>query len=148
VLDYFKLPLSAVLVVVDEVALDVGQVRLRASGSPGGHNGLKSIESHLKTREYARLRVGVGAGECAWRKCCALGGLMHDVRVCCVCAWAVLVAAGPGQLVDHVLGEFSRSEKAMLDDVLNDSCDAIEDWIANDDQDKVMSRVNAPRAKA
>ena len=75
VLDYFKLPVSAVLVIVDEVALDLGQVRLRSSGSAGGHNGLKSIESHLKTKEYARLRVGVGAGErvadrifgtCAW----------------------------------------------------------------------------------
>jgi peptidyl-tRNA hydrolase, PTH1 family len=50
------------LVVVDDVALDVGRVRLRASGSAGGHNGLKSVEASLRTAEYARLRVGVGAG--------------------------------------------------------------------------------------
>jgi len=49
------------LVLVDDVNLDVGRVRLRAEGSAGGHNGLKSIEAALGTRAYARLRVGVGA---------------------------------------------------------------------------------------
>lgn len=51
---------NALLVVVDDVALPFGTVRLRARGSDGGHNGLKSVERALKTREYARLRVGVG----------------------------------------------------------------------------------------
>jgi PTH1 family peptidyl-tRNA hydrolase len=64
VLDYFKLPVSSVLVVVDEVALDIGQIRLRQTGSAGGHNGLKSIESCLKCKDYNRLRIGVGGGEC------------------------------------------------------------------------------------
>lgn len=49
------------LVVVDDSALDVGRIRFRAAGSAGGHNGLKSIEAALGTREYARLRIGVGA---------------------------------------------------------------------------------------
>jgi PTH1 family peptidyl-tRNA hydrolase len=49
------------LVVVDDVALDVGRVRFRARGSAGGHNGLRSIEAALGTRDYARLRIGVGA---------------------------------------------------------------------------------------
>lgn len=48
------------LVVVDDVALEAGRVRFRARGSSGGHNGLKSIETALGTREYARLRIGVG----------------------------------------------------------------------------------------
>lgn len=52
---------SDLLVVVDDVALDVGRVRMRPSGSAGGHNGLKSVEAALETREYARLRIGVGA---------------------------------------------------------------------------------------
>jgi len=63
VLDYFKLPLSSVLVVVDEVALEMGQIRLRQTGSAGGHNGLKSIEGYLKSKDYNRLRIGVGGGE-------------------------------------------------------------------------------------
>jgi PTH1 family peptidyl-tRNA hydrolase len=49
------------LVVVDDVALDVGRIRLRPSGSSGGHNGLKSVEAGLGTQEYARLRIGVGS---------------------------------------------------------------------------------------
>lgn len=59
------------LVVVDDTALEPGRVRIRARGSAGGHNGLKSIEASLQTQEYARLRVGVGApppghGLAAW----------------------------------------------------------------------------------
>lgn len=49
------------LVIVDDSALDVGRIRFRAGGSAGGHNGLKSVEASLRTREYARMRIGVGA---------------------------------------------------------------------------------------
>jgi PTH1 family peptidyl-tRNA hydrolase len=48
------------LVVVDDLALDVGRVRLRPSGGTGGHNGLKSVQAALGTQDYARLRIGVG----------------------------------------------------------------------------------------
>lgn len=58
-LDGFE-PERDLLVVVDDAALDVGRVRLRPSGSPGGHNGLKSISGALGTDAYARLRIGVG----------------------------------------------------------------------------------------
>lgn len=60
---YLKRPFWAaktdLLVVVDEVAIPLGTYRLRARGSAGGHNGLKSIEHHLKTQEYPRLRIGI-----------------------------------------------------------------------------------------
>lgn len=48
------------LVIVDDAALDVGRIRLRAGGSSGGHNGLASVEASLRCRDYARLRIGVG----------------------------------------------------------------------------------------
>ncbi len=65
-LDWLKLTVDDLLVVVDDVALPMGQVRLRPEGSAGGHNGLKSIESHLGTDRYARLRCGVDAVPPGW----------------------------------------------------------------------------------
>jgi len=77
------------LVVVDEVQLPVGRIRVRARGSAGGHNGLKSVEHSLGTRDYARLRIGVGPSD--ERK-----GIYKD-------------------LADFVLSPFARDER---DDVL------------------------------
>jgi peptidyl-tRNA hydrolase, PTH1 family len=59
-LDYFKLPIDQVIVVTDDIALTYGQLRLKTMGSAGGHNGLKSIETHLGTTQYMRLRMGIG----------------------------------------------------------------------------------------
>ncbi|MEO1128353.1 MAG: aminoacyl-tRNA hydrolase [Planctomycetota bacterium] len=58
---FYKLdPATDVLVVVDEIALPAGQIRLRAKGSAGGHNGLSDIQRALGTSDYARCRVGIG----------------------------------------------------------------------------------------
>ncbi|HEV3272197.1 MAG TPA: aminoacyl-tRNA hydrolase [Candidatus Methylacidiphilales bacterium] len=65
-LDWLKLTVADLLVVVDDVALSMGQIRLRPEGSDGGHNGLKSIESHLGTDRYARLRCGVDPVPPGW----------------------------------------------------------------------------------
>jgi peptidyl-tRNA hydrolase, PTH1 family len=59
-MDAEKISLESVLVVVDEVALPINKVRLRPSGSDGGHNGLKSIQEILQTDKYPRLRFGIG----------------------------------------------------------------------------------------
>lgn len=58
-LDTFD-PTCDLLIVVDDAALEVGRIRFRSGGGPGGHNGLKSVESVLGTTDYARLRIGVG----------------------------------------------------------------------------------------
>jgi len=57
---FYKIPTDHLIVVTDDVALPLGQIRIRAKGSPGGHNGLKSVQAYLGTEEYPRLRVGVG----------------------------------------------------------------------------------------
>ena len=79
-----KVELSSLLVINDDLALPFGTVRLRANGSDGGHNGLKSVSEWLGTKEYARLRVGIG----------------DDFR--------------RGGQVDYVLGRWSPGEEACL----------------------------------
>ena len=92
-LDWFGLRADQVLVVVDDMDLPLGRLRLRASGSAGGHNGLRSIIDHLGSGDFARLRIGIGApaGDPLDRKSRAVG---------------------------HVLGPFSASEQPLLDQVL------------------------------
>eukprot|EP00640_Fibrocapsa_japonica_P002879 CAMPEP_0113938206 /NCGR_PEP_ID=MMETSP1339-20121228/4618_1 /TAXON_ID=94617 /ORGANISM="Fibrocapsa japonica" /LENGTH=268 /DNA_ID=CAMNT_0000941203 /DNA_START=17 /DNA_END=823 /DNA_ORIENTATION=+ /assembly_acc=CAM_ASM_000762 len=111
---YFGVPPCNVLVVLDEVNLEFGQVRLRKKGSAGGHNGLKSIEKHLGTRDYPRLRIGVGAN-----------------------------ATSRKTLADYVLEEFSRIQLKELKYLIADSVDVIEHWIKEDNTDKVMSSCNS-----
>ena len=60
-MDYYKVPTTHLLVVCDDVALPLGTLRMRSKGSSGGHNGLKSIQAHVNTEHYARLRIGVSA---------------------------------------------------------------------------------------
>ena len=66
VLEWLKLTASSILVVVDDIALPLGQIRFRPEGSSGGHNGLKSIEQHLGTTQFARLRCGVDPVPAGW----------------------------------------------------------------------------------
>jgi len=58
--DYFKIPLTSIVIVTDDIALDFGRLRLRYMGSDGGHNGLKSLRMSLGTSHYKRLRMGIG----------------------------------------------------------------------------------------
>lgn len=58
--DYYKIEDDSIIIICDDINLDVGTIRVRAKGSAGGHNGLKSIISHIGTDTFARLRIGVG----------------------------------------------------------------------------------------
>jgi peptidyl-tRNA hydrolase, PTH1 family len=94
-LDWFKLAPEQVLVVVDDVSLGLGKLRLREKGSAGGHNGLGSIEQHLGSQAYARLRCGVGA------------------------------APDRVDLADHVLGRFRVEEKEILKEMMKRAVDGL-----------------------
>jgi len=62
-LEYYKINFQSLLVIADDIAIPYGSLRLRPSGSAGGHNGLRSIEEWLGTNRYSRLRLGVGLPE-------------------------------------------------------------------------------------
>ncbi|MFH1067759.1 MAG: aminoacyl-tRNA hydrolase [bacterium] len=97
------------LVVVDDAALPVGQIRLRGQGSSGGHNGLESIEACAGTREYPRLRVGVGRPE----------GTAEDL------------APTKSGLAEYVLGRFSKEEQSVLKEVKEKAIQVIKEYWAH-----------------
>ncbi len=60
VMDYYKIDISDVLIIYDDISLDLGKIRIRAHGSDGGHNGIKSIIKHLGSNEFDRIKIGIG----------------------------------------------------------------------------------------
>ncbi len=62
-MNFYKLPLESLLVITDDMALAPGKLRLRRSGSAGGHIGLASVRSHLNSENFARLRIGIGPSD-------------------------------------------------------------------------------------
>lgn len=59
-IDFYKLTPKDIIVIYDDISLDVGQLRIRERGSAGGHNGIKSIISHLGGQEFPRIKIGIG----------------------------------------------------------------------------------------
>ena len=61
--NFYKIPVENVIIIYDDMAIETGKLRLRPSGSDGGHNGMKSLINHLGTKEFKRIRVGIGKEE-------------------------------------------------------------------------------------
>lgn len=94
---FYKIPADHVVVISDDISLPLGKIRVRASGSAGGHNGLKNIIAHLGTDAFPRVKVGVGAPE----------NPEHDI-------------------IDWVVGNFSAQEKKIIDEALDRALAAAE----------------------
>ena len=96
-----KLPVTVerLLVICDDINLPFGTVRMRKSGSDGGHNGLKNIEETIETRDYTRIRLGVG----------------HEFE--------------EGAQIDYVLGTLSDEEKAQMPELCDRVIQGVKDWI-------------------
>lgn len=60
VMDYYKIDTKDLLIIYDDIALDLGKIRFRANGSDGGHNGIKSIIKHVASKDFDRLKIGIG----------------------------------------------------------------------------------------
>lgn len=97
---FYKVDPASILVVADDVNLPLGRLRLRARGSAGGHNGLRSIIGCLGTEEFPRLRVGVGRG---------------DPR---------------RDLADHVLARFDGDERDEVERAIARAADAVDTFLA------------------
>ena len=111
---FYKIPADHVLVIYDDVSLPVGKLRVRPSGSAGGHNGIKNIIAHLGTDVFPRVKIGAGAP-----------------------------AGGGAEMVDWVIGEPSPSDKKLLLEAANRAVDAAERIVLDGgDCQKAMNQFN------
>ncbi|TVQ51041.1 MAG: aminoacyl-tRNA hydrolase [Saprospirales bacterium] len=93
-----KIPIDRSLVILDDINLDLGVIKMKPKGSDGGHNGLRNIQQLLGTTKYPRLRIGIGRN-------------YH-----------------PGQQVNYVLGRWSSDEKEQIDMAIDKSASAVLDF--------------------
>jgi len=98
IIDWYKVDKDKLIIVVDDIDIPLGKIRVRKKGSSGGHNGLKSIINHLNSKEFLRIRIGIGSPPI----------LEKDKKY---------------NTISHVLGNFSKSEKLILNKIF---CQMIE----------------------
>ncbi|MBQ3666132.1 MAG: aminoacyl-tRNA hydrolase [Lachnospiraceae bacterium] len=102
VMDFYKAsPNDELIVIYDDINLEVGKLRIRAKGSAGGHNGIKSIIAHLGTDQFKRIRIGVGEKPAGY------------------------------DLADYVLGHFDKADQAQIEEATKDVADALNIMIEN-----------------
>ncbi len=109
---FYKIPADHVLVISDDVDLPLGKIRIRKSGSAGGHNGLKNIIQHLGTDQFPRLKLGVG-------------GKPHPDY----------------SMADWVLGQLQGEDKKAVDEAVKRAADAIE-CLLGEGIEKAMNKFN------
>ncbi|WJI91132.1 aminoacyl-tRNA hydrolase [Weissella viridescens] len=112
-MDYYKIELEDILIVHDDMDMDLGKIRLRAKGSAGGHNGIKSIANHLNTQNFNRLKFGISHPK-------------HTHQA----------------VIDFVLGKFGEDEQVELAAGVDKSLDIFEDFAAGDDIQTLMNHYN------
>ncbi len=108
---------ESLFVIVDDLNLPLGRIRVRPSGSSGGHNGLRSIAQVLTSDDYPRLRLGIGASP-------SVSDAQHAA------------------VVDHVLAPFSPEEREVLGPSLLRAAEATHQWLEGDPVANLMDRYN------
>ena len=115
------LPPESLFVIVDDLNLPLGRMRIRPAGSPGGHNGLASIEQALGRADHPRLRLGIGPAD------------------------GTPIAAGA--YVEHVLSRFLEEEREVLGRVVDRAATAACDWLRGESLPNLMDRHNGANAQ-
>ncbi len=139
---------DALFVFVDDLNLPLGRIRIRPSGSPGGHNGLKSIQSALGSQDYPRLRLGIGPVDPAAVESLdstPAGATPTKANTDADTKFADLQFADHLGQVDYVLAPFSRMEREVLGPTLNRSVDAVFAWLNGADLTSLMELHNQNR---
>ncbi|WP_069366483.1 aminoacyl-tRNA hydrolase [Salisediminibacterium beveridgei] len=99
---YYDIPPEDILVIYDDLDLEPGTIRLRSKGGHGGHNGIRSTMDHLDSKNFNRIRIGIGRPEPG------------------------------KTVTDHVLGRFSPDDRTAVDGAIRQAADAVESWLTND----------------
>lgn len=115
IVNFYKIdPEEEMIVIFDDISLAPGNIRVRKKGSAGGHNGIKSIIARTGTQNFMRIKVGVGEKPAGW------------------------------DLADHVLGHFSREDRALVEDAIKDA-EAAAVLMMQGRVDKAMNDFNAKK---
>jgi len=114
---FFNIAPEDIAVIHDDMDLELGVLRIRKNGSSGGHNGIKSIQSHLGTEAFPRFRIGIGHP-------------LHQKEV----------------VIDHVLTRFSEEEKKIIEPTIDNAAKAVEAWLT-ENMEAVMNKFNTKKAK-
>ena len=115
--DWFNFENHQLIVLVDDMDLPLGKIRLRSKGSSGGHNGLKSIINHLGTAEFKRLKIGIGPPSDYQKE-------------------------RKSKTVSHVLGKFSKEEFITLNFIIKEIISGLES-ITSNNWEKITTRLNS-----
>ena len=119
VMGFYKIALSDLIVVTDDMALEPGRIRIRAKGSAGGHNGLVDIIEKLGTNEFARCRIGIGHPRLS----------MPDARCSSSISAGRLTAEYQESSIKYVLDKPSQTDMHMLDEAIVRARDAVLCWV-------------------
>ena len=116
IVDWYKINLDQIFIIVDDKDLPLGKIRFRKKGSSGGHNGLKSIIEQLQTKNFNRIRIGIGSPQ-------SIKGTNNNT-------------------ISHVLGNISLEEKSILDKVYKKVIESLEQ-LNTKKEDLIINELNS-----
>ena len=117
IIDWFKIDKDKLIIVVDDIDIPLGKIRVRKKGSSGGHNGLKSIINHLNSKEFIRIRIGIGSPPL----------IDKDKKY---------------NTISHVLGNFSKPEKLILNKVFYQMIESLKK-LNDHNEDSIICELNS-----
>ena len=117
IVDWYKINLDQIFIIVDDKDLPLGKIRFRKKGSSGGHNGLKSIIENLQTSNFNRIRIGIGSPK-------STNGTDNF------------------NTISHVLGNISLEEKSILDKVFETVIESLEQ-LSNTKEEYIINKLNS-----